>query len=219
MAINLNSDGSSKLWSQNQVVKLPDMRGHAIYAADNMGGIAAGVIPNGLGNQIGQRFGSASTEIKIQNMPSHTHAMTAQGNHGHSLGAAGAHTPVINAAGAHQHGMSYSGNHGHNLRTSAFQGSGGARSDWPYFEGKARPNYQNTIPYKANGASAVQPGGNHKHTINSAGNHGHTARAVGNHKHTIGAAGNHTHVNNAAGGGQAVNTLSPGMVFNIEMKY
>jgi len=97
----------------------------------------------------------------------------------------------MNNAGNHSHTMGFAGQHGHNLRSSPYGGSGQPRN-WDYFEGRARTNYRNNI------AQAVRPAGNHNHSLSSNGNHQHTL--------------------NDAGNSAAVTTVSPGIVFNVEMK-
>jgi len=101
------------------------------------------------------------------------------------------HTHTMNNAGNHSHTMGFAGQHGHNLRSSPYGGSGQPRN-WDYFEGRARTNYRNNI------AQAVRPAGNHNHSLSSNGNHQHTL--------------------NDAGNSAAVTTVSPGIVFNVEMK-
>lgn len=177
------------------IVTLPDMRGRSIFAADNMGGSVAGVITLTEGSQLGASFGRESKVLDEDQMPRHTHIMNSTGNHRHSLGAVSNHTHSLGSAGSHSHSMGYAGNHGHSLRTSVHGGSGQGRSDYPYFEGRARPNYQNTIP------SSVQQAGNHKHSLGSAGSHNHSVGGAGSHTHSMGNAGSHRHTNQEVGGG------------------
>lgn len=204
---------ASESWEAGQTVTLPDMRGRSIYGRDNMGGIAANVVSDTNADKIGGQFGSEEVTLTQDQMPTHTHAMNTVANHAHDSSAVGNHGHTMGNSPSHNHSMGYAGTHGHSLRTSTFQGSGGARSDWPYFEGRARPNYQNNIP------SSVQSAGNHKHSIGNGGVHQHTVNAAGGHDHSISNAGGHGHTNAVTGGSGALNVTSPGIVFNVEMKY
>jgi len=101
------------------------------------------------------------------------------------------HAHGMNTKGNHSHYMGYAGTHKHSLKTSAYDG--GNVGTVSYMTGKGRTNVQNTI------VSSVQN--------------------AGNHKHSIGSAGNHTHTVTATGGSTPLTTVSPGIVFNVEMKY
>ena len=103
------------------------------------------------------------------------------------------HTHTMQGAGSHNHTLTSAGSHQHKLRTSIWEGSGVGQTQYHYFRGRARPDYHNTIQQ-----NAVRPAGNHTHGMNDA----------GSHQHTI----------DATGGGQPVTTVSPGLIFNVEMK-
>jgi microcystin-dependent protein len=214
------------------IVTLPDMRGRAIYGADNLGGTSKDIILDDGADKVGGEFGSQSSSIGTSNLPSHNHAVGAAGNHGHTSNNGGVHKHTNTGVGNHDHTIGnapnhdhtsgFNGNHSHNLRTSVFTGSGAAQT-WPYFQGMARPNYQNTI------TSSVLAAGNHNHPINAAGNHGHSASLKGTHNHTmansvshghtINDAVSHTHASANVGGSAALKTVSPGITFSVEIKY
>lgn len=174
--VNSWDSASTKTWANGDTVTLPDMRGRGIYGADNMGGTSVDVLTQPNAETIGGEVGVESVVLAVDQMPSHTHTMQ--------------------SGGVHNHSMSTNGSHEHKLRTSVHPGSGSAHSDWKWFEGRARPNWQNTIQ---KGSGAVVAAGNHSHTINNS--------------------SSHTHVNNATGGSTPLATVSPGIVFNVEMKY
>lgn len=101
-------------------------------------------------------------------------------------------------------------------------GSGAPQTTWDYFEGRARPNYQNVIQSSVNSAGTHNhPIGNapaHTHTARASGGHGHTMNTTGNHSHTIGNNGGHAHTSANVGGNQALPSLSPGITMNVEIK-
>jgi len=233
-APNIDSADAPKVWGASGskgVVVLPDMRGRAVFAADNMSGVATGQVPEA--NKIGAVFGDDERTITTAELPSHNHSVGTGGGHAHAAANGGQHKHTMNAvgnhshttrnAGQHGHSMGVAGNHGHSLRTSTHTGSGGARSDLPYFEGRARPNYQNNIP------SSVQKAGNHSHSLSQSGNHSHTVNAGGahtptmqnsaQHTHAISATAGHSHSSATVGGGEALKTVSPGITMNVEIKY
>lgn len=164
----------AEVWgaASNGTVALPDLRGRAMYGRDNMGGVAANVISSVSADQVGGAFGSETSTIGVTNMPVHNHPLSGNGSHAHTLSSAGAHK--------------------HKLKSSIYAGSSSGGSGHPYFEGKGRPNYQNTIQ---DGTDTVP-----SHTHNVLGN--------GSHSHTVGNSGN----------GTPLTTMSPGMSFNVEMK-
>ena len=234
-APNVNAPDAPKQWGASGskgIVVLPDMRGRAVFAADNMSG-GAGVGETPEATTIGAVFGDDESIISNNELPSHNHAVGTGGAHGHAVTSGGVHKHTMNAvgnhahttanAGLHGHTMGVAGQHGHSLRTSVFTGSSSGRSDYAYFEGKARPNYQNTIP------SSVQQAGNHSHSLSQAGTHKHTVNAAGAHTptmqdsaahtHGISAAPGHEHSSALVGGGQALKTVSPGITMNVEIKY
>ena len=59
---------------------LPDLRGRSLFAADNMGGSAAGRLTSGgsgvNGSTVGSVGGNQSTSLGTSQMPSHNHAIT-----------------------------------------------------------------------------------------------------------------------------------------------
>ena len=174
LAKSWSGNSSSAVFANGATVSLPDMRGRSLYGADNMGGSSANRITAAAADTLGGAFGTEKVTLSKSQMPSHTHGMNTKGDHGHTMG--------------------YDGIHDHKLRSSIYTGSSSGRSDWGYFEGKARPNYQNTIK-----DTAVVDDGNHKHPLGNNGNHQHTIYSEG--------------------GSAAVTTISPGVVFNIEMKF
>jgi len=222
----------SEVWGTNTVT-LPDMRGRAVYGADNLGGASRDTLVHANADKIGGYFGRERNAITVANLPTHNHAVGLGGTHGHTANSGGVHKHTNTAIGNHGHTLSTTGNHshpvgiagqhGHALKTSVFTGSSTGRSDYPYFEGKARPNYQNSIP------SSIQQAGNHAHSITAAGNHKHVAAAAGTHNHamansaahahTVSAVGNHSHASANVGSSAALDTMSPGITFNVEIKY
>lgn len=230
------NDGATKTWGSSGlegVVVLPDLRGRSIYAADNMGGASKGVVTATAADKLGGTFGLEGHSVGITNLPSHNHANSDAGGHGHAASNGGKHKHTMNAvgnhghlnraAGNHGHTMGVAGNHGHKLRSSVHTGSGAGRSDWPYFEGRARPNYQSVIQ------SSVEAAGNHSHSLGAAGNHSHTNSVGGahtptmrdsaEHAHNINAVSNHSHGSSLVGGGVDLPTISPGVAMNVEIKY
>ena len=214
----LAPNNSSTTWESNQAVQLPDMRGRTIFAANNMGGSVSPdtnvVLDATDAGVLGGTFGKDKRVMTQAQMPSHTHSMNSVGSHGHTAGTVGNHAHTSNNSPSHSHSMGYAGTHQHRLRSSVFTGSGAGRSDYNYFEGRARPNYQNLI-----GTGSVESSGNHKHTVGNGGVHNHTINGAGSHGHSIAANGNHAHTNNNAGGSQAVYSTPPGIALHIEMKY
>ena len=136
-------------WATGQVVTLPDMRGRALVAADNMGGQAANTAPDA--DTLGGTYGSDQVALSTAQLPTHGHTTNNKGNHQHTLG--------------------IDGDHKHNLKTSAYQG--GNVGTVTYMTGYGRTNYQNTI------TQSVQTEGDHQHSMNSKGSHNHTVNDSG----------------------------------------
>lgn len=133
------------------------------------------VIAGGNQQNVGATFGNETNQItlEVNQLPSHNHSISSGGNHIHPINEAG--------------------NHGHKLRSSIYEGSTSARSDYNYFEAKARPNYQNTIQ------GATVNAGQHTHSMPNSGSHSHTAGSTG--------------------GGQPVDIAQPSIKFRVEIKY
>lgn len=214
------------------VVKLPDMRGRAIYGAINMGGEQPDNLTLEFGNKLGLTFGDESTSIEIENLPAHNHANTPRGAHGHTSNNSGGHKHTVNQvaahkhqdgkAGVHSHTVAQGGSHSHKLLTSAHTGSSGGGSGY-YIEGKIRPNYQNTITRSVQSspthAHALSSHNGHTHSPGYGGAHMPTMLNAGTHNHVINPVGDHNHENAVVGNGDAVKTVSPGIVMNVEIKY
>jgi len=123
---------------------------------------------------IGGYYGSnAAKKLTTSHLPVHSHTAQSVASHKHALGNAG--------------------NHGPQLYSPVYAGSGAGRADWSYFEGKARPNFQNHIL--------------------------HATRTAGNHTHTMGNAGGHTHAINSAGEGKGFSITQATVRFMVEVKY
>lgn len=159
----------ARYWAPNAGTSKNWSKGDIITLPNMSGRVIAG----GSNSNIGRTFGSANVKLNTWHLPTHTHSMANAGHHNHAMGIAG--------------------NHGHKIRTSLFKGSSVTQNSWNYFEGRARPNYQNTIP------GATIAAGNHKHSLT----------ATGNHKHTI----------SSAGSSSPVGLYQPSMYFRVEMKY
>ncbi len=167
----------SEVWGNSGnsgTVQLPDMRGRVVTTSDNLGGQTKGVLNNLSARKIGGAFGAEKTSLSIANMPKHRHELGKNPAHTHTVGPNGAHS--------------------HRLRTSAYAGSGAPQTTWQYFEGRARPNYQNLI-----GKGAVETAANHDHSLTSQPGHTHTVTEKGS--------------------GQAFLNSQPSITFNVEMKY
>lgn len=207
-------NNSAKDWSAGDTITLPDLRGRAIYAPESMGGVTSDVPDANVPSSLGEKFGNNKEEITTNHLPSHTHNIQPVDDHDHIADGAGAHNHGGNTGngGVHSHGMQLAGDHDHDLRTSVFTGSSGAQSNYPYFEGKARPNYQNTI------RNSVTTEGDHSHTINSSTSHPHSISTQLAHNHHIQDNGGHGHTAASTGDGQLFELNSPGVVFNYEVK-
>ncbi|GHA17783.1 hypothetical protein GCM10008090_29350 [Arenicella chitinivorans] len=147
------------------------INGDIVTLPDLRGRVVAGASQSNTGGT----FGNDTNQITLSEsqLPSHNH--------------------TINNSGNHQHPIQNGGIHGHKIRSSVHEGSGSPRSDYPYFEGKARPNYQNTIQ------SAVVNDGNHSHTMPNSGSHSHPISNTG--------------------GNQPINIAQPSIHFRVEIKY
>lgn len=189
-------------WDTGIAATLPDMRGKTLYGAGTAGF-----------QTIGGNAGAASVPLTPANMPQHNHSMTEK-MHSHGTVAGGVHYHNSQTTGHHGHPMG-TDTHSHTLRTSVFGGSGAGQTTYPYFQGMARVNYQNTIPQ----ASAVL-NDTHSHSLTSAGNHKHTIYNSASHGHSVTGNGNHAHANTPSGSTTPtkVSTMSPGLVFNVEIK-
>ena len=136
-------------WSTGQVVTLPDMRGRALVAADNMGGTSANTAPDA--DTLGGTYGTDAVALSTAQLPTHGHTTNTKGNHTHPMG--------------------IDGDHKHNLKTSAYQG--GNVGTVTYMTGYGRTNYQNTI------TQSVQTEGDHQHSMTGKGNHTHVVNNSG----------------------------------------
>ncbi|WP_244474577.1 phage tail protein [Methylobacterium sp. Leaf85] len=226
---------------------IPDLRGRAMFGADNLGGTAANVLTGaggatGLAGALGSSGGAQTVALTIAQMPSHSHTGTAAAagghNHGGSTGSAGAHdhgaatasagghahSGTTNAGGSHTHTGSAApdGTHSHNVKYSQVVLAGG-------------PDIYAAISIGAPGANGTtDPGGAHTHavSINAGGEHQHgfSTDPVGGHTHTISAAADHTHSIAAAadhthtlslndtGSGSAHANVPPGAVVAFAIK-
>ena len=171
LAKNWSPNSVSASWENGDQVLLPDLRGRAIIAPDNMGGDSANVVTNPGALQLGGVLGSQKRVLTAAQLPTHSHTIAGGGAHSHTVG---------------------TDTHSHKVLSSVYEGSGSPQSTYPYFEGKARPNYQNTIQ------SAVQSD---------------------SHNHSLSPAPDHTHTVNNAGSSAEVGFMQPSIVFNVEMKY
>jgi len=117
-------------------------------------------------------------------------------------GAFGSESQVISSEQlpTHNHTMNEAGNHGHTL------GHGGNHSH-------KMTNLRSYVYVNPTGSSS-----SYKSPWLRSGADLST-RSAGNHTHTVTAAGSHAHTINNAGGSAPLNTVSPGIVFNVEMKY
>jgi microcystin-dependent protein len=170
LAKNWTPNLGNEDWNAGHLVTLPDMRGRALVAADNMGGTSANRIAESSANKVGDTFGIEARALTSSQLPTHTHTLSGNGSHKHTI---------------HQD------THTHKIRSSAYQGSGAPQSTYPYFEGRARPNYQNTIQSSVLSDS-------HNHGMSNTG---------------------HTHTIEEAGSSAPVTMTQPSIVFNVEMKY
>ena len=170
LAKNWAPNSGNEDWNSGHLVTLPDMRGRALVAADNMGGASANRVAESGADKIGGTFGAETRALTSSQLPTHNHTLSGNGSHSHTVG---------------------TDTHSHKIRSSVFTGSSGAQSTYPYFEGRARPNYQNTIQSSVLSDS-------HNHSLSSTG-----------HSHTI----------NNTGSSAPVKMTQPSIVFNVEMKY
>lgn len=159
LAKNWAPNAGTEDWAAGHLVTLPDMRGRALFAADNMGGQSANNVTKNEADKIGGAFGDDTLVLTSSQLPTHKHTMNAAGGHGHSMG--------------------YSGDHKHSSK-QALYGAGnygwGTFSDkWP--TGGIRPTTDGGN--SATLTNAIFPAGNHSHSLSSAGNHTHTMNNTG----------------------------------------
>jgi microcystin-dependent protein len=91
-------------WTANKQIALPDGRGNAFIGLDDMGGSAAGRLPDvtfGVGNSttLGSRAGASSHTLTTAQIPSHSHSASSASAGAHSHGVTGS----TNATGNHNH--------------------------------------------------------------------------------------------------------------------
>ena len=98
------------------------------------------------------------------------------------------HNHTMQNAGNHSHSMSFKSSHSHKTH---------ALNNWVYVNPTGSTSSWASPQWSSSGTNSWSAGG-HDHNINSNGNHSHT-------------------INNT-GSGAPVNTVSPGIVFNVEMK-
>lgn len=128
----------------------------------------------GTNDQIGTTFGQESITLTQDFLPRHNHN--------------------TNGGGGHNHPITAAQDHGHDLYSSIYTGSSSGRSDYLYFEGKARPNYQNVIK------GATKLDGGHTHNLTPAPNHTHPITMTGTSNPSL-------------------NLSQPSMRFRVEIKY
>ena len=221
---------------------VPDLRGRVTAGVDNMGGAgSANRLSTINSTTIGGTGGTQSHALTAAELANHTHSGTTEssGGHNHSgmTGVSGshAHSGMAVAAGAHNHGGTVDGgDHGHFGSTSV----AGNHAHSASFVGGREPSGSNALvsrivnewlwPYNA--PVAIQPAGDHQHTVTipSSGAHSHniateeahthslSLNSAGDHTHTIPADGTHTHafVTTSAGANAAHNNIQPTMVLN-----
>lgn len=217
---------NDKTWGgtgQVGVIALPDMRGRAVFGATAMGGNAAPTLNSSAVNEstaatVGGVFGQANQTITVAKMPSHNHASNDAGGHNHSASYTPHHVHSMNNSPSHSHPMGYAGTHKHNSKQALYgagnYGAGTFSNKWP--TGGIRPTSDGGN--SATLTNAVLASGNHKHSIGSGGIHKHAIHGAGGHDHSISAAAGHNHSLQNTGGGEALDN-TPGMTFNVEIKY
>ncbi len=154
LAKNWAPNTGNEDWAAGHIVTLPDMRGRALVAADNMGGASANVVAEANADKIGGTFGVQSAPLTLSQLPTHNHTM--------------------NTKGAHTHTAGYNGNHQHNLKQGLYNpgnyGPGTYSNRWP--TGGLRPSSDGGN--SATLTTSVLSAGNHNHSLSTTGNHSHT---------------------------------------------
>jgi microcystin-dependent protein len=165
---------------------------------------------SGLNYQVGDKGGSTTHTLTLDELPIHTHnsTMSIDGAHSHSASSA--------TSGLHNHTgtTSLNGSHTHTTNTTGTTygliplGVGSTTTTGVDDDGSGEPNVLNS-PLTL--------------TINSSGDHTHSISTDGNHSHSITVdeivGHNHTLTINNTGGGQAHNIMQPYLVIHYLIKY
>ncbi len=148
LAKNWAPNTGSEVWSNSDLVTLPDMRGRGILAANNMGGQVASTVSDPLANQVGNVLGAEKTKLTINELPAHKHTTNNGGYHGHSQG--------------------YAGNHNHSIKviTGPVRGGGGIERDSTWGGNYWQAGKVSTARNHKHSLSAA---GNHAHVVNNTG--------------------------------------------------
>ncbi|TGD94069.1 phage tail protein [Methylobacterium nonmethylotrophicum] len=225
--------------------QIPDLRGRAPFGVDAGAGRLTSV--GGLGGGLGNAGGAETVTLTTAQMPSHSHAGTAE-----SGGATGGGTTGL--AGSHNHGgqtqpegghthtatVANDGAHGHTGTTGQ---AGGEGRGFSLTRGNANINAPGASfafvadvgsyeAFEEKRSTSTDPGhihpvsipnsGAHSHaaTISNVSNHVHTIVAADDHFHTLPAAAAHEHplAIDAAGGGQPHSSIPPGLVVQFVIK-
>ena len=227
-----NGDGTTTF-------NIPDLRGRAMFGADNLGGTAANVLTGtggaaGINGALGSSGGAQSVTLTTAQMPSHSHpgntneagahdhgGNTGNGgahDHGGASGNAGshAHTGATNGGGGHGHSGSAAnaGEHSHNVKSSAAILAGGNDISATIVVGAAGRNGSTDSGGTHTHVVTVDAVGDHQHgfTTSNVGDHAHSIAGAPAHAHSISAAPTHSHTLTTAdaGSGDAHANMPPG---------
>ncbi|WP_311274791.1 tail fiber protein [Methylobacterium sp. WCS2018Hpa-22] len=226
---------------------IPDLRGRAMFGADNLGGTAANVLTGvggaaGIDGSLGSSGGVQAVTLTTAQMPKHSHTGTAaeagghshggstgsggSHDHGGSTGSVGNHTHsgTTVAGGSHSHtgSAAEAGSHSHNVKFSTAVLAGGNDVFATIAVGSPGANGNTDAGGSHTHSVTINAGGDHQHgfTTDSAGGHTHTIPDAPNHAHTITAAADHTHALslNDTGSGAAHANMPPGAVVAFAIK-
>ena len=226
---------------------IPDLRGRAMFGADDLGGTAANVLTGaggaaGIDGDLGSTGGAQAVTLTTAQMPTHTHTGTAAAagghnhggstgsdgthNHGGATGSAGghAHSGTTGTGGSHSHtgSAAEAGSHSHNVKFSTAVLAGGNDIFAAIAIGSPGSNGSTDPGGSHTHSVTIDAGGDHQHgfTTDGVGNHTHTIPDAPNHAHTITAAADHTHALslNDTGSGTAHANMPPGAVVAYAIK-